>query len=354
MGLVTWTRNRLLLVATVAVWLIAYSAWTADWMAGGMQFVFERALRRIPVSMFGAGCCWVIKLLLDRSPSERLGRRLALACALCIIASLFQSAVNSIVFYVIAPRWGPTGLVETLQNSAMLAWVFFAWAGLYFAIDLNASAQDTRLRLADAQTAAQQARNRALAQQISPHFLFNALNTLSSLIIERQLECAEQVTLSIAAVLRRSLETESREFVPLGEELQAIGRYLEIEQSRFAGRLNFLQKVPADLLDLAVPPMILQPIVENVIKHGVALSTEQVHLSILGRVEAGALKLVVVDDAVPRAGARFPEGHGIGQANVRQRLALLYGNAASLTCEKCYAGGYSATLSMPAEAYVEP
>ena len=205
----TLTRNRLLLIATVAVWLIAYTAWTADWMAGGMGFVFERALRRIPVCIFGAACSWAVKLALDRSTGQRLGKRLALAFGLCCAASVFQSGVNSLVFYVIAPRWGSTNFVETLQNSAMLAWVFFAWAGLYFAIDFDASAQETRLRLADAQTEAQRARNQALAQQISPHFLFNALNTLSGLIIERQLEGAEQVTLSIAAVLRRSLEVRT-------------------------------------------------------------------------------------------------------------------------------------------------
>jgi hypothetical protein len=218
MELVKSTRNQMLLIATALLWIATYAAYTADWMIGGMMpFAAERALRRIPICLFGAICCWGIKLLLDRSASQRVVGRVGTAFGLCLLASLAYAAVNTLVFYIIHPIWGGVTFIDAFEPSLTVSFVYFAWTALYFAIDAEAKARDARLRLADAQTEALRARNQALAQQISPHFLFNALNTVSGLIIEGEPARAERVTIALAALLRRSLETDAQDFVSLGE-----------------------------------------------------------------------------------------------------------------------------------------
>jgi len=348
-GVVKPTRNHLLLIATVMVWIVAYSAYTADWVIGYMPFVVERALRRIPVCLFGASCCLGMKLILDRSASQPTSKRLAIALVLCVVASLAYAVVNRYVFYIINPIWGRVTPIDSLQAALDVLFVFFAWIALYFAIDADAQARDARVRLADVETAAIRARHQALAQQISPHFLFNALNTVSGLIIDGNPTKAERVTVALAGLLRRSLETDSREHVWLGEEVDAVHRYLEIEQSRFEDRLLVKEQVPADLRSLWIPPMILQPLVENAVKHGVARSSKPVRLTIAAKVADGKLHIIVTDDAKAGRGIAPATGTGIGHANIRQRLSLIYGERASLKCDSLPNGGYCAELIIPAE-----
>jgi LytS/YehU family sensor histidine kinase len=342
-------RNHLLPIATGMVWIVAYSAYTADWVIGVMPFAFERAVRRIPVCLFGACCCWGLKLLLDRTASQPTSKRLAIAIGLCVLASLAYALVNTIVFYILDPIWGMIMPVDALQAALDVLFVFFAWIALYFAIDADTQARDARIRLADAQTEAQRARNQALAQQMSPHFLFNALNTVSGLIIDGEPQRAERVTVALAGLLRRSLETDMREHVWLGEEIDSVHRYLEIEKSRFEGRLFVSERIPESLRSLAVPPMILQPLIENAVKHGVARSAKPVRLTLAAEERDGTLRITVTDDAKPDRRARPAQGTGTGHANVRQRLALMYGDRASLTCDALPRGGYSAELIIPAE-----
>ena len=341
-------RRNLLLIATAVVWLIAYVAWTADWMIGPDHHVLERALRRIPLCAVGAGLCWTIRRALDRMAGRPIRARLAAACALCLAGALAYAALNSLVFYVVSPVWGHTTVGGTLQNAMMIVWVFFAWAALYFAIDGNLEAGDARLRLADANSAALRARNHALAQQVSPHFLFNALNTVSGLIIEGEPARAERVTMALSGLLRRSLDTDSREFVTLREEMDAVHRYIEIEQNRFEDRLNVVESVPEGVLGLAVPPLILQPLVENAIKHGVARSKGMVKVTISAEATDQTLLVVISDDAHPVGHAIDGAGGGIGQANVLQRLELLYAGRASLDCGNMPEGGYRCALTIPA------
>lgn len=347
------TRDRTILVATITVWLIAWVIWTAAWIYGDMPHdLVNRALRRILTCTFGGACCWVMKLLLDATHGRAIGQRIAAALSLCFIAALLYGAVNTLVFYVIAPRWGSIGFMGLFDMAELAGFLFFAWSGLYFAIDADAEVRDSRLRVAAAKTEALRARNQALAQQMNPHFLFNALNTLSGLIIEGQPARAERVTTALASLLRRSLETEPTDFVALRDELECVRRYLEIEQSRFEDRLLVDEHIRPELMGYSIPPMVLQPLVENSIKHGVARSASPVTLAISAHLHARELKIVVADDAAASGCAANHRGSGIGNEIVRERLQLLYSGRASLTCEAQSAGGFRSTLVIPAVPYV--
>lgn len=345
-------RRRTLLMVTAMVWIVAYAAYTTGWMLEPMPFVLERALRRIPICLFGAACCWAIGALLDRASGRPGRRQLVLAVLLCIPAAFAYGLVNTLIFYVLAPVWGHVSGLAVLQAVIDVIWVFFAWTALYFAITSDAEARDSKLRLADAQTEALRARNQALVQQLSPHFLFNALNTVTGLIGEGESVRAERVTIALAGLLRNSLNSEPRELVPLSEEIDLLNRYLEIEESRFEDRLIVEERMPSELGKLSVPPMILQPLVENAVKHGVARSIGLVRLTIAADLEGDRLRLSICDDARVLPTARASSGNGIGQENVRQRLALLYGASASLRCAPQLDGGYCAEIELPAETYV--
>lgn len=342
-------RARMLLIATAMVWLTAYAAWTADWLLEPMPFMLQRSLLRIPMVLFGAGLCGAMAFGLGRLAARPFPSRVAAAFGLVALASTVYALANALMFHVIAPWWGPAYAGEWQQEAIVVAWVFLAWTALYFAIDADAGRRDASLRLASAEAASLRAQNQALAQQISPHFLFNALNAASGLILEGEPQRAERVLMALSNLLRRSLESDERETIPLREEIEAVQRYLEIEEARFEDRLRFVDAVPDAARGLLVPPMILQPLVENAVKHGVARTRHVVTLTLEAKREGGDLLVTVADDAEPDAGAADMASTGIGQGNVRRRLALLYGDRAGLDAGP-RERGYAARLRLPADA----
>ncbi len=206
---------------------------------------------------------------------------------------------------------------------------------LYFAILLLGWMLDSRERLARQQMETARlneqlakAQLRALRQQIEPHFLFNALNTIAGLVREGQNDGAVDMIAGLSDLLRRTLRTSDKQQMLLGEELEVAEKYLEIEKARFAERLQVRVDVPRELLRARVPSLILQPIVENAVKHGIAKRVQGGTIGIRAVRVNGTLTVSVLNE-----GPGFPanwERTGIGLENVRERLASLYGLEAVL------------------------
>jgi LytS/YehU family sensor histidine kinase len=204
---------------------------------------------------------------------------------------------------------------------------------------------------------AQSAQLRALRYQINPHFLFNTLNSLSSLVLRERGEEAERMIMNLANFFRTSLTTDPTEDVPLSDEIRMQRLYLDIERIRFPDRLHVVIDVPIDLGNAAVPGMLLQPLVENAIKYGVARSTRPVTVTIRARAAEGSLHLTVEDDG--QAAADTPllpseKGHGVGLRNVCDRLAARFGEAATCHYGARSEGGFRVSLSMPLRMQSEP
>ena len=193
-----------------------------------------------------------------------------------------------------------------------------------------------RAQLADAELV-------ALRMQLQPHFLFNALNSISALVREDP-DAADRMLARLGDLLRLTLESGDRPLVPLREELDLLKHYLAIEQVRFADRLSVSLNVPAELLEEPVPSLILQPLVENAIRHGVARSGEPTRLEVVARAERGALRISVRNDG-PRLGA--PIAEGLGLRNTRARLEQHYGREQSLEMEDDPEGGVRAQIRLP-------
>jgi signal transduction histidine kinase len=201
-------------------------------------------------------------------------------------------------------------------------------------------------QLTDARSAAQQAQLQALRYQLNPHFLFNTLNSISSLIVTKRNEDAEQMTSKLSSFLRSSLTCDPAALVPLDEELALIEEYLDIEGVRFGSRLNVEIEVEPAAGAALIPSFLVQPLVENAIKHGVAPSREPVTITIEATLETGLLCIKVANCLPVDQPEEAAEGAGVGLVNVRQRLQAVFGEAASLNAE--VAGGrYVATICIP-------
>jgi two-component system, LytTR family, sensor kinase len=191
----------------------------------------------------------------------------------------------------------------------------------------------------------------ALQNQINPHFLFNTLNTISSLV-RFDPEAARELISKLATILRRLLNSTDS-FVPLREEVEFIDNYLDIEVVRF-GRENLqvVKELDPGSLDLMVPSMLLQPLVENSIKHGLSHKVEGGSIVLRSRLTDSRLIIEVEDDGVGMAAAQVAQsgawpGAGIGMANVSERLQVLYGDAANITIDSHEGKGTMVRIRLP-------
>jgi two-component system LytT family sensor kinase len=225
---------------------------------------------------------------------------------------------------------------------------------LYGVILLVGSMLDSRERLArqQAETARlneqlSQAQLNALRRQIEPHFLFNTLNAIAGLVREKRNDAAVDMIAGLSDFLRRVVEESGRQQVPLAEELDFAQKYLDIQMVRFAERLQVSVDVPSELFPAQVPSLILQPMVENAIKHGIAKRVQGGAIRIAASRSNGRLMLSVYNDG-PGLPVGWEKTHtGVGISNVRTRLQNLYGDEFELSVQNQEPGGVEVSVSVP-------
>jgi hypothetical protein len=240
-----------------------------------------------------------------------------------------------------------------------ITWLFFyiGWSAFYIANQAQAEALGAQRRLADAEGAAQAAQVRALRYQVNPHFLFNTLNSLSSLVMTGRTDRAETMLLALSTFFRTSLSLDPSADVSLAEEIDLQRLYLDIEMARFPDRLTVEIDVPQELEKARMPALILQPIVENAIKYGVSKSRKAVVVRIEARHLDNHRMVVEISNRLKHGGkdelpAATHEGTGLGLANVCQRLDARWGSRASCRFGQMSGGGYKVSLTMPVETNV--
>lgn len=207
--------------------------------------------------------------------------------------------------------------------------------------------QKTTVDAANLQTELAQAQLRWLKAQLHPHFLFNALHAISALIRE-DADAAERMIARLSDLLRRSLRDVGAQEVPLREELEHVGIYLEIERARFEERLVVSLLIEDETREALVPSLVLQPLVENAIRHGIGNRASGGHVTIASSRHGPRLALSVSDDGVGlRSTAVHPAREGIGLSTIRGRLERLYGRSQSLILRNLPGGGVEAFISIP-------
>ena len=272
------------------------------------------------------------------------------------LAVLAAAGANT-MFDLIFQGWIANHLVEAWQSlptdftraySSMLNYILvFGVNMILFHVNYarRAAIQQER-HLAEANVAAQQAQLAALRYQLNPHFLFNSLNSISALIVTGRNKDAEAMTNRLSDFLRASLGADPTELIPLDEELALTQEYLDIESVRFGERLSVEVDCTDEACDALVPSFLVQPLVENAVKHGVARSRAPVEIRIRAAMEGGTLCIEVANCLVA-ADADEPETNGgVGLANVRHRLEAVFGTRASLVAGE-RDGRFVATIRIP-------
>ncbi|MBF5040760.1 MULTISPECIES: sensor histidine kinase [Myxococcaceae] len=294
----------------------------------------------VPLSMLLLAC-------VQRYPLDP-GRRTR-ALAVYAAATALVVALRAVTIFHLNPVLGwyrdlppfREVLLTSLFNNLLMCWLTIGvWHGLLYA--RRAHQRERQAEQLQARLTA--ARLEALHAQLDPHFLFNALNSAAEMV-HRDVDAADRMLVGLGELLRSSLDHRQHALVPLHAELQLVQHYLEIEGARLGDRLRLTWDVAPGLDDARVPPLLLQPLAENAIRHAVAPRLGPGRLGIHARAEGGALLLEVSDDGAG-TGAGKP-GRGTGLANVRSRLECLYGEEATLELLSEPGGGTRARLRLP-------
>jgi two-component system, LytTR family, sensor kinase len=340
-------RVRWVVWITLIFWISNFLLSTLGTALEGNPHLGPIAATRLGTTLLGLAFCFFIHLLLRRLSTTRK-RLIALAIVAPIAAETFawarffaEAAVDpSLSLHNFT--W--SGAVRTIS---FYTWFFLAWAGFYLAVSYSFDVREEQRRTAEIRERAHLAQLRALHSQINPHFLFNSLNSVSALILDGKVALADQMVTKLAQFLRLGLAADPSHKIRLSSELELQRTYLSIEQLRYEDlRVSF--DVPEELLSAKVPALILQPIIENAVKYGVASAPPPATIAIKAWSAAPDLHIQITDSG--KSSASKSTGAGIGLSNVLQRLRLIYGeDRAKLDATKLADGSFQVELAFPLE-----
>lgn len=341
-------RQRSTLKLIGLFWLFAFAVLTVRGTLVDTQPFYMLAPRRLLTAGFGAMLClgmvFLLRRLKERSFHERIAFAMAGALAMSALLTLFNHGLSRIMLPIEGAR--PASFVELVQWVMVWMGYFLAWTGTQLALTYHWEAQDEGERNAAMRDLAQEARIAALRYQINPHFLFNALNAISGLVLEQRNYEAETMLLNLAEFLRSALAPGQGGTIGLEEEIGLQRLYLGLEEVRFADRMKVTIEVPDMLAEARVPTLILQPLIENAVRHGVDRSEKTTTIRIAALRRGDKLSVIVEDDG--DGDGRPPKGGtGLGLANVRERLHAHFGDGARLVTRPRVHGGFHVEIEMP-------
>jgi two-component system LytT family sensor kinase len=246
-----------------------------------------------------------------------------------------------LIGYRTSPQMVASLLRARLHSDLLTYWLL---VGLSHALDYYRKYQERELKATQLEARLVQAQLQALKMQLQPHFLFNTLHAISALV-HKDVEAADRMITRLSEFLRITLDSVGVQEVALKTELESLDKYLEIEQVRFGSRLTVVRTVSPDTLDLLLPNLILQPLVENAVRHSIAPRAAGGRVEIHAHSEKGILMIDVLDDGPGVAASSLREG--VGLTNTRARLEQLYGAGQKMDL-RAVPGGFRVRISMPA------
>jgi two-component system LytT family sensor kinase len=343
-------------------WAFYFVLNTAHMAIASVPDQLEMMCRRAAVVLVGIALTSIMYAILWRLESRSMRFMVGAAFLASVPLSIAYAVVNFTAFYLAVPTEAMMRDVAQLHaahESALtniadliVSWYFFiaAWGILYVALSYAAKVGQAERQAAIFRSQAQAAQLRALRYQINPHFLFNTLNSLSALVLRQRNREAESMITNLATFFRTSLTSDPAADIALADEIDMQRLYLDIERIRFPDRLSVVIDVPKTLENVPVPGMILQPLVENAIKHGVARSSRPVTLAIRAQAVNGSLHLTVEDDA--DSCSQQEPGDGVGLTNVRERLVARFDGSADVRYGRRDEGGFRVDLTLPLKTHV--
>jgi sensor histidine kinase YesM len=328
-----------------AFWGLQVMGWSAYFVAQLLAALFypdmvggpHKLTAYLIVLTIAAGSGFAISCLLRYLFRRVRERRMAVLvpvslAAIYVGAVVWRLCINEALSFFLDDRIAAHGVGQFFASVLVSTYLLLLWSALYYGIYFYESVQRERLATARAEGLAREAQLKMLRYQLNPHFLFNTLNAISTLVLERDIERANLAVSRLSGFLRHSLDQDPMKRVTLQQELSALGLYLDIEQLRFASRLTVQFDIDPAARQALVPSLLLQPLVENALKHAIAMREAGGNLRISAHVSGGQLELDVADDGPGLPDGVVPElSRGVGLRNTRERLAVLYGERAALT-----------------------
>lgn len=348
------------------LWIVVSAAWLGPAILAGFDAYMQGRLgNRPPVTwqtVVWEGGDWLIYAALTpivfhlarRLPLRRarLWRNLSIHFAASLVLCALWASIGTALRWMLLPA-----AVDTMTTKFLTGWflttlpfgvaVYFSVLGIEHAVFYFLEARERETQAARLSEQLAEARLGALRMQLNPHFLFNSLNAITVLLRDHDTETSARMLEQLADVLRRVLRTDRPHEVPLADEIDFLQRYVALEQVRFSDRLRPTFDVDPAVVSALVPDFVLQPLVENALRHGLAKRTEAGLLLISAHREGDELVLSVRDDGPGFDERGEPHREGVGLANTRERLTALYGDRGRLELTGIRGGGVTATLRIP-------
>lgn len=310
----------------------------------------------LPDAVIWAALMPLVAWICTRLPIGRdnLARRLPVHALIAIGVAVGHNALDASMHAIRRTLAGePAGFAGTFSSVLghtlhVNLVIYFLVVGFVHLLRYHQRLGERERQAAELRAQLSEARLKALRMQLQPHFLFNTLNTVSGLM-RSDVDAARRVLRQLGELLRTSLDSGESEQIPLERELAFVEAYLEIERARFRDRLDWRVEAEPELLSAPVPPLILQPLVENAVRHGLSHNPHGGRIEVVARRRNGAIELTVDDDGPGPGEIEATGGSGVGLSNTRRRLAELYRDRGAFRLEPNERGGRTATISLPAE-----
>src|SRR5687767_2523078 len=357
MDLTQLKRNRNLLFWSLHV--LGWSAYGIAQYLGAMVYGKPVAyVQYIAVAAF-SGCVlsaplrYICRWLWNKPPATMIAGGIASAY---ITACLLRVVMNWYYHCCVEPDhdWPMVHWYDYLGGAMSSTYLLSCWIGLYFGAHYYESLQTQRVATLQASSLAQEAQLKMLRYQLNPHFLFNTLNAISTLILDNRNSTANNAVTGLSEFLRYTLDQDPMKKVTVAQEIDALNLYLNIETMRFGSRLQLNYAIEDQASTMLVPSLLLQPLIENAIKYAVSPREQGGQIRIGAHVTGGMLQLEVADDGPGLIDAsRIANGRGVGVRNTRERLQVLYGERGTVSVTNTEPG-LRVSLTFPAERALAP
>src|SRR5690349_14419033 len=242
-----------------------------------------------------------------------------------VIALALRIIINYSYKWLAVPDWQFRTMFEIFAGAVSMTFLLVCWSAIYFGVKYYESLQRQREAALRSAALAQEAQLKMLRYQLNPHFLFNTLNAISTLILDNQNRTANHAVTRLSDFLRYTLDQDPMKKVTLRQEIEALDLYMNTERLRFGSRLRLEYAVEEPALDALVPSLLLQPLIENAVKYAISPREDGGMIRVEGRLRGAMLEITVIDDGPGlRDGNALIEGRGVGLRNTRERLNALY------------------------------
>jgi two-component system, LytTR family, sensor kinase len=335
-----------------AFWLLQLGGWLAYFLLRLLPArMIEQASELLRPAVVAAATGFCLTLILASIYRRAIARGGGQQWLISVIALVLAALVFSYLEVwshaaFVDPNWKPR-IWEYLALTFIDFYVLTAWSGAYFGISYYMMTQHQRQRMLELTAEANGAQLKMLRYQLNPHFLFNTLNSISTLVLTKETTRANAMLDRLSRFLRATLAEDPGQTVTIAQDMETLQLYLDIERMRFQDRLHVVCEIDPGAAATKIPALLLQPLVENAIKYAVAPSEDGATITVRAERNGNRIRLIVADTGVGMAtGALIPKGVGI--ANTRERLMQLYGEDQRMLISSNDPQGVIITIDLPA------